>query len=413
MRDLAGLPPAAGVGLDRIAAAALSAYLFVLPVRSSVAMRNSLLWGAVLLLAIHFARRRREWAGTLPPLRLLLPLAAWVTWCVASLAWSVVPRASLDELRPELLTPIAAFLAFHAATDRPARLDLWATAFAAGLAGLAALAIWQEWALGAWDPRRWHVDVGYYSTHVVLTLPFLAWLAWRSRQALARAALAAVALATLLVTWWTDNRIVWPTLAAMVLLGAVLAARRASSGQRRALALGLALAVAAAAVLFVAAQHERGESLRRMDANATPDFATDPRLRIWPLALERWEANFWLGRGFGRPALALPAAQADGMQDPRLWHAHNIFLDVALELGAIGLAIFVAGLAAIARELARGLSDGALRRAAAIVGLVAMVGFAMKNFPDDFVVRHIALACAAIAGMLTRAMRWPEDAATA
>ena len=409
MRGLGAAIPAGRVPLEPMAAAMLAASLFVLPVRGSVALRNSLLWGAVLLLAIHLARGRHAWREALPPLRLALPLAAWIAWCVASVAWSVAPRASLDELRPELLTPIAVFLAFHAATDRPARLDLWAVAFAAGLAGLAALAIWQQLTEGTWDPRRWHVDVGYYSTHVVLTLPLLAWLAWRSPHPGARVGIAAVALATLLATWWTDNRIVWPTLAVMVVVGALLASRRASPAQRRGWALGAALAIAAAAALFIAAQHERGESLRRMDSHATPDFATDPRLRIWPLAFERWRANFWAGRGFGRPALALPATEADGMQDPHLWHAHNVFLDVALELGAIGLAIVVVGLAAIARELARGLAGGSARHAAAIVGLVAMVGFAMKNFPDDFVVRHIALACAALAGMLTRAARWPEE----
>jgi O-antigen ligase len=108
--------------------------------------------------------------------------------------------------------------------------------------------------------------------------------------------------------------------------------------------------------------------------------------------------------------LALPAAQADGIQDPHLWHAHNVFLDVALELGLVGLAIFVAGLAAIGRQFARGLDGSDARRVAAIAGLVVMIGFVAKNFPDDFVVRHIALACAALAGMLTRAMRWPDEA---
>jgi hypothetical protein len=42
-----------------------------------------------------------------------------------------------------------------------------------------------------------------------------------------------------------------------------------------------------------------------------------------------------------------------------------------------------------------------------------LLGFVLKNFPDDFVVRHIALACAALGGMLTRAMRWRDETATA
>jgi len=371
VRDLIAAPRRAWP--SAVVPALLAAWLFALPIRSTVAIRNVLLWSAVVLLAIAAARARD--ARRLVPARpLLAVLLAWSAWCVASVAWSVVPGASLSELRPELLTPVAVFLAFHACTDRASRIDLWSASLAASLAVLALLAMAMEAATGAWDPRRWHVDVGYYSTFVV--------------------------------TWWTDNRIVWPALALMVAVAAILAWPGATRRQRMAWALAAGVALAGAAALFVAAQHERAETLRRVRAPMTPDLATDPRLHIWPQALERWTERPLAGRGFGRPALAMPADTRDGIQDPRYWHAHNVFLDVALELGLVGLALFVAGLEAIAWLLARrGLPGAPAQRALAILGLALLAGFVAKNFTDDFLVRHVALLCAALAGILAAAMR--------
>lgn len=402
MRDLSAgparfVPPA-------IVPALLAAWLFALPIRGTVAIRNVLLWSVVGLVLVH-AWRTRRWARLVPPRPLAAIMLAWAAWCVASVAWSVVPGASLSELRPELATPIAAFLVFYAVTDRPTHVDLWSASLAATLALLAALAIAQQAGTGAWDPRRWHVDVGYYSTFVMLALPWLGWLAWRYPSGPSRAALGAVALATGVVTWWTDNRVVWPAFALMVVLAAVLASRGASARQRAAWTVAAVVALAGAALVFVAAQHERAEMLKRVDAPVTPDFATDPRLTIWPQAIERWTAHPLLGYGFGRPALAMPEASRDGLQDPRYWHAHNVFLDVALELGAVGLAIFAAGLAVLSRLLVGGLQRGPIRRGIAIVGLVTLAGFVAKNFTDDFVVRHVALLCAALAGVLAAAMR--------
>lgn len=407
MRDLAGAasPRGAGGRLQAAAIVLLCVFLFVLPFRSSVALRNVALWGAVLLLAFPAWR-----AGTLrslaPPRRLLLPVLLLAGWCVLSVAWSVDRGASAMELRPEVLTPLAAFLAFHAATRRFEDLDRWAVAIAAGLAALAALAFAQQAIEGDWNPREWHVDVGYYSTHAALALPMLAWAWLRTRSRLAHALLAATALGTLVVVYWTDNRIVWPTLAVMAAGAALLATPGTQARDRRRLAWLAALAIAAAAVVFAAAHRERHATLVRMDPRASADFATDPRWRIWPQGVERWREAPWLGRGFGRPTLALPAGTPpDGMQDPRVWHAHNVFLDVALELGVVGLALFLATIVAFAREALAALASAAPRRWVAIMALATLVAFVMKNFPDDFFVRHIALFCAALAGVFAGALQ--------
>jgi O-antigen ligase len=379
--------------------------LFVLPFRSSVALRNVLLCATIAGLAA-LTLRGAPWRSWMPARRVLVPILLLAAWCVASTAWSVVPQATARELWPEVVAPLLAFFAFHALTRDAADLDRWAASLAAGLMALAALAVGQELILGAWDPRRWHVDVGYYTTHVAVALPLVAWLWLRRPARSVRTMLAATLAVTLVVMYWTDNRVIWPTLAAMGVLGAWLGARDADAAQRRRLAGAAGIAVAIAAFVFVAAHYERNVTLARQTPGATAAFAQDPRLTIWPQALARWQEAPWAGRGFGRPALALPpGSPADGIQDGKVWHAHNVFLDVALELGLVGLGLFLAMLAALVREALPALRAPPPRRWAAITALTALLAFVMKDFPDDFFVRHISLLCASLAGMFAGYLR--------
>jgi O-antigen ligase len=138
----------------------------------------------------------------------------------------------------------------------------------------------------------------------------------------------------------------------------------------------------------------------------TADLATDPRLRIWDEALRRIGEAPWVGRGFGRGTLRSPeGAPRDGIQDPSQWHAHNLFLNVMLSLGAVGLALFIWTWAAMARELARALRSPAPWRWGAVLGITLLAGFTLKNFTDDFFVRHVALLGWSLAGALLGMLR--------
>jgi hypothetical protein len=73
---------------------------------------------------------------------------------------------------------------------------------------------------------------------------------------------------------------------------------------------------------------------------------------------------------------------------------------VVLGLGPVGLALFLWVWGAFAREFAAALHATAPLRWAAVIGIALLVGLALKNFTDDFFVRHIALAAWALAGAL-------------
>jgi len=78
---------------------------------------------------------------------------------------------------------------------------------------------------------------------------------------------------------------------------------------------------------------------------------------------------------------------------------------VALQLGWVGEAIFIAMLVLLAIEFAR-----ALRQrescAAGILGLAVIGGFVTKNLTDDFFYRQNGVVFWAVMGMLLGLARW-------
>lgn len=77
----------------------------------------------------------------------------------------------------------------------------------------------------------------------------------------------------------------------------------------------------------------------------------------------------------------------------------------------VGLAIFAWMVFALAREMAAGLAAGGHRRFAAVLGIVLLAGFAIRNMTDDFLVRHSAMLAMALAGAVLGALR-PTSAST-
>jgi O-antigen ligase len=405
---------ASGSAWSRATAAFLAAALFVIPFTSSIALRNGFLALAAATLLVSAAKSDRP-RPRLPPWRVLAPMLAWGGWCIASVAWSVEPAYSLSELRPELLYPFIAFLLFFAATPDARALDRWAWAVAAGLAALAIAAIGQAALDGAWDPKRWHADTGSFATHVVLAQPLVAWAFLRAAPGarLARAALAATALLTFLVMAWNDNRIAWVALAGMVLVASALAAPEIAPARRARFALAVLVALAALAALFSLSLHSRTEKLESTEREAEADLLRDPRLAIWRFTARRVAESPWVGYGFGRgiQRQEIRTGSVPGVDNPLYLHGHNTVLNVALQGGLVGLALFAWMVGALVREMARGLREAPPRRHAAMLGLVLVAGFAIRNMTDDFLVRHNALLAWSLAGAVLGALR-PTSART-
>lgn len=392
----------------------LLAFLFVLPFSSSAALRNALL--ALAAACVLFGVAKNTLAKPrLPSWRVLAPIAAYCAWCIASVTWSVDPRYSMSELRPGLLYPFVAFLVFHAVTSEAADIDRWAWSLAAGLAALGAAAVGQLVMTGWWEPGHWHGDVGFYATHVLLAAPLLAWLFLRSGPAAhgRQAALAATALLTLYVMSWNDNRIAWVALAAMAVVAVNLSWRSLPGAQRKRILAVTAGALLVFALLFMASIEQRAARLAGTPHAAEAQLSRDPRPAIWDYAARRHGEAPLAGHGYGRGILQYEFRMfvTPGVDNPKHAHAHNTALNVLLQGGVVGLALFAWMVAALVREMAMGLAAGPRERAIAILGLALAAGFAIRNMTDDFLVRHNALLAWSLAGAVLGALR-PTSART-
>jgi O-antigen ligase len=107
-----------------------------------------------------------------------------------------------------------------------------------------------------------------------------------------------------------------------------------------------------------------------------------------------------VGHGFGREIRAAQFRHHTlGEGHPEIRHAHNMFIDMWLQLGVAGLVALVAILALIAREYVLMLRVPAVAPWG-VVGLAILAGFIAKNLTDDFLHRHNAIVFWALNGML-------------
>jgi O-antigen ligase len=405
---------------------AAAAYLALLPSNAWTFGRSAVFGAAAALAAVIVVA---GWVGRgarvpYPGHSIVVTLALWCTWSVASLAWSIDGDYSALQARREIGWSLLAIVAFYVAPATPAA---WRTL--AG-AALAAFAVYAVLALGAaltapgWQPSRWHSGVGPYATHVVLVAPLLLTLlapppvgfGSRARNVVLGVAMLALVLVSARMT---DNRVVWIALAVVYATASGLAAWRWQVSLVRAPLRWLAPLFALMIVLgvvFADVTRERALTDFPPQTSVAQTIAEDPRLPLWDRTAQLIRERPWTGFGFGR---GIVAEQLKGtLRNPMLWHAHNLFVGQILQTGVIGLALFIALLAALGVRFMRYLRQGDDALAVVgVVGLGVIAGFVAKNMTDDFLFRSNAKEFWALLAMLvgfgTRLERAPPGPASA
>ncbi|HWH39590.1 MAG TPA: O-antigen ligase family protein [Usitatibacter sp.] len=405
------VPAAPLPSVRRVLVATTCAFLLVAPFSGSAGWRAA----SLLLAAAALAFDREEGASRLraAPRGFVLAWIAWALLAIASVGWSERPAYSATELRAELLYGTLALGVFFAAGSSAARLRTWWCVLMAGSA-LAFAAPLLEHLLGMRFSRH-DLDggPGPWSTHLVLVAPLFAALAWTGPWSARRRPLALAAAIGLLVfsAWTTGNRIVWVALAVelgtVALLHGALAPSRVGRG--RSIVVLVSLAAVLVAVALPASIIERSERYFPGRSGVT-QLQHDARPVLWAAAWDKFRERPLLGHGFGREILesTFLAHTPSDQPEPTLQHAHNTFIDIALETGLAGAAIFVALLLALSRVHLRLLRDATLAPLG-IMGLSVIAGYVVKNLTDDFFHRHNALLFwaiqAALAGYGLRALQ--------
>jgi O-antigen ligase len=380
--------------------AAWPAALFLATVVFShtVALRGSLLFIALCFAVAASAHGRRALLIA-PPI--WLPFAGWALWAGLSLAWSIERERSIDEFRNEICYSAAALWVCYVGAQARNAVPIFLGCLGAGAVLACGLAFY-DFSQGLLLQRDgWHGGPGGLSSKVLVLMPCALLAGWyasatRSSWRLQSAVYLMVAL-LLLAAYTTLNRTVWLALAAEFALIMLMVARRPGmAGDVRKRIVGVCLLFSVLAGGVAMSWHVHDE---RFGADAVQDLKSDPRLAMWPEALTKVAEEPLFGYGFGRGLLR--AALREEVQMPVAWHSHNLLVDMALQLGLPGLALFLLLLGSTLREGWRMASRADTGVAACGIALVAIVvGMVMRNLTDVLWVRHNALLYWGVVGML-------------
>ena len=392
-------------GAQRVFTWSAAAFLLVAPFPSSAGWRVFFILVALLALAWQAYRGESPLELARIPRAFHWGAAAWIALCVASLAWSIDAGYTLAELRREITYGAIAFIVFFAGTREPRQLHLWVKVLFAG-ALLLGIGEWTHFLLYTNGERasRFNLGPGPFSTHVAILAPLLVLFAWRGPVGLglSNRAMLGLGFALLIAGVAGDSRFLWVSLLASAIVAfSVYWWRTSSSHPAR---LGVQRAFVAILLLlpvFMAGSAEYKVRYYPQAASTLESLELDERPLIWKIAVGKALETPVAGHGYGREIVGADiSAQlaAAGHMTP-YYHGHNVFLDMVIQLGVIGLAVFCAFIASLAMAFAsaRNAENGL---PLAITGLAMLAGYLVKDMTDDFFFRPNSLVFWAIAGML-------------
>jgi O-antigen ligase len=331
-----------------------------------------------------------------------MPFLFWATWALASFAWSQEIERTQKEFRNEVVYAFLALFLCHAAAQARNAAPVLMGAVALGAAGLCALAVVEFFSLPL-DvyAKGAHGGPGNLSSALLTLLPCTVMVAWvahvkKSSTWLLLGSLLLV-LGYLCAAITTLNRTVWLGFGIQcIVMGALLLLRSYSFVWRTKLVVGaVALALVASSVVAVSGI----EKLRVAVTGPVLPALQDPRMAVWPFVIDEIAKHPWTGTGFGRGLLR--KSLNEEFHSGLLWHAHNLFLDTALQVGLPGLALLLLLLGSVAWQGWRmAKSPQVVASACGIALLGVMAGMVVRNMTDTLLVRQNALLFWGVIGVL-------------
>ena len=391
---------------------AFGVLLAILPLAHVTALRNVLVGLIVGLALLHF--RLAPWKNV-PG---LTPWLVWLAFAAASIGWSALPDASFQSFRSDQFYPFAIFLvSFLVVRFLGGRL---AIAIGTAVGTLLCLTTMFAAAMLGVDPDAAAPDPG-----------LMGWLAWKAgnvTDSSTYVAFIAVPLFLILVTsrhaWRRSAAALWPLLFAaigflsesrtlvatlfvsfvgfLVALG-ILRGRLHWKSVLLVIAIGLTLSAACIELI----SRVRTPSLPSGSRSAAVEMImADPRPAIWATYFELARKRPWLGIGLGRTVPSRAYRLHDDVDLRRIdtqaaSHAHNVILDLVLQVGVVGLALWLwlhVEILRLAWQRAREGGDREKAWAAAAVALA--LAMLVKNSTNDLAVYGNAILFWALMGTI-------------
>ena len=396
----------------RILCIAFGVLLAILPLAHVTALRNSLVGVVAVSALLQF--RLAPWKN-IPG---VVPWLIWLAFAAASIGWSALPDVSFQSLRTDQFYPFVIFLVsfvlvrtlggrLAAAIGTAAGTVLClSTIFAASIVGVDPDAAATQSGLLGWLARR-ASDVTDSSTYVAFIAVPLYLVVLTSRHGWRRWAAAAWLVVFAAIGFLSESRTLVATLF-VSFLGFLTALGILRGALRWKLVLAIAcigLIISALCVEIISRVRLPGP-LPTDRSVAIEMIGADSRPAIWAVYFELAQKRPWFGVGLGRsvPSRAYDLENDEGLRRIDLQapsHAHNVLLDLVLQVGVMGLALwlwFHVEILRLAWQRARSGGDREKAWAAAAVGLV--LSLLMKNSTNDLTVYGNAILFWALLGAM-------------
>jgi len=402
--------------LDRILYAPPTFLLFLLPFAHTTALRSI---AFVLTVAAAIYVWRKDHPGPAVPLK--IPLALWAGMALLSLAWARNPAYSLGEIRAEIGYDIVYFLAFFALTRDIRHWNLFRAALLAALTVMTGIAVWLYAQTGDLNVNSRLGGVLSISTYLVTIFPVLLVAAFEVRSDRRALGVAILAVgAALLVGYFTFNRmfILAVVACSLTIVVTMVRGRVLELARRKALAAGVTILLGASVLFFVSVVQRRAET-DYADKMMRTSVEKDPRWAAWQFSVGLIRERPFSGVGFGLFAAEdLYRVRFKEGMERAITHAHNPFLNYAVQMGIGGLLVLVFLLLSLFREFWKLWRAGPTQVSLiGATGLAMFVGVLLKAQPDDLWGRHNGYLFWALTGMMLgyahRLLREPGCASAA
>lgn len=388
------------------------ALVIIMPWEAITAAREMAMLGGAAFMAAHLYldpdRRLR-------PTALFWPLGFYLLVAALSLVWAVDFSYSLRELRAEVVKGILVYYtAAHVVSHEEHLAQVWgALLIGAALMGLFGLVYFYKFggSLLHHQVRAGSLHNGYggFGTYLAAVWPLVLLAPRAFGRGRLRPWLWGLTGLTAVVAFLTYNRASWLGIMAGTLVCLLLIFKN----RLKAFAVGLGLCAVLAAGLFLMPGAHHGEhwdklvkSPEEMGGTAGDLFA------LWEHSWREVKKDPFRGIGLGRHSFSKAYQEFRETHQPLLWHAHNMFVDITLQMGLQGLAAILLILVVLAACLwpnsppPSGDMAGLFRG-----GAVAMlVGFSVRNLTDDFFADDSALLFWLLAGLAMGVREWRREA---
>lgn len=335
------------------------------------------------LLAIFDGKARH---GLLSMAGRLFFLLVYFAVATCSLFWTDSPLLVAQALRADILIPCLAFSgSFYLARELDAR----------GTAEALLLGAWGGFLIGSIIGyqifrgllfERLFESIGYYSTYVFMlagaSVPFL-----NSRRRLLFYPLVAALL------FFTQQRVAWIVFPFIGLADA-LYCRRHGSNSRVLLGAVIIAFVMSIGMLKIVAEGKPvdGFNPEVRASSFLERLAKNERLAPWREWVKRGFESPVIGHGFGRDNVKEHFSGGGDWPLSNLNHGHNILINNFLQLGLLGLAIYLAAQLQIAHFLLR---QG---EPLAYAALCILLFFLLRNMFDDFSFKRLLIVYSLLLG---------------